>query len=348
MAIELSLTCPDAWLQRSSPYELNLRHSDPTDRILKCPEHIGRGYSQRIFMRDGLSIVILDYEFQDDLVREIPSFTPPLKLELEFVLAGSLAGQSQLILSSGREIRNIVNRYPGHQRILKVELHLQFPILKVFLDGLLEQLPARLQQLGSDFLEQLYALQVQYVSPAVEQVYSLVSRSAITPKMQQVLHQILNCPYKGLNRHVYLEGKALELMTLRSQQMIEQLVGFSSQTHCQASLQADEFNRIYEARERLLSNLQHPPSIAELARHVGINRRKLTESFQKVFHMTPFEYLQDYRLSQAERILSSSDLKVEEVIQTVGYRSRSSFAAAFRKKFGVNPKLYQQNSLKSL
>ncbi|MEL6384471.1 MAG: AraC family transcriptional regulator, partial [Cyanobacteria bacterium J06626_18] len=39
------------------------------------------------------------------------------------------------------------------------------------------------------------------------------------------------------------------------------------------------------------------------------------------------------------------DVKVEDVIQSVGYRSRSSFAVAFRKKFGLNPKLYQQQQL---
>ncbi|MGJ3253546.1 MAG: helix-turn-helix transcriptional regulator [Elainellaceae cyanobacterium] len=348
MAIELSLNYPDAWLHRSSPNEVNLKHSDPTDTILKCPAHIGQGYSQRIPMRDGLSLMILNYEFQDEFVREIQAFTPPLKLELEFILKGPHAGQSQLVLTSGREIQSIVSRYPGNQHISKVELHLQFPILKVFLDGLLEQLPAKLQRLTTDFLEQLYSFQMHHVNPVVEQAYSLVYRSAITPKMRQVLHQILDCPYRGLNRRVYLEGKALELMTLRSQQIIEQLVHFSNPRTHQSSLQSDDLNRIYQAKEILLNNLQHPPSIHELARQVGLNRRKLNESFQQVFQMTPFEYLQDYRLTQAQRILSSSDAKIEDVIAVIGYRSRSNFAVAFRKKFGLNPKLYQQRSLRAL
>lgn len=348
MAIALSLNYPDAWLQRSNPDEVNLKHFDGTDTILKCPKHIGQGYSQRISMRDGLSLVILDYEFQDEFVRDIQAFTPPLKLELEFILKGPYAGQSQLVLTSGHEIQNIVSRYPGKQHISKVELHLQFPILKVFLDGLLEQLPAQLQQLTTDFLEQLYSFQLQHVNPVIEQAYSLVYRSAITPKMQQVLHQILDCPYQRLNRRVYLEGKALELMTLRSQQIIEQLVHSSHPKTCRPILQPDDLDCIHQAREILLNNLQHPPSIHELARQVGLNRRKLNELFRQVFHMTPFEYLHDYRLTQAQRMLSSSDVNVEDVIHAIGYKSRSHFAVAFRKKFGLNPKLYQQNSLSVL
>jgi len=349
MAIELLLNYPDAWLQHSSPREVNLRHFDRSDTVLKCPKHIGQGYSQRISMRDGLSIVILDYEFQDDFVREIQTFTPPLKLELEFTLQGPRAGQSQLIFTSGRPIPNIINRYPGNQPISKVELHLQFPILKVFLEGLFEHLPATLQQFSKDFFEQLYSFQVQHVSPMVEQAYGLVYQSAITPRMRHVLQQILDCPYRGLNRKVYLEGKALELMTLRSQQIIEQLVGFEAQTTVgPVPLHSDELSRIYQAKEILLSDLQRPPSISELAWQVKLNRRKLNENFQQVFQMTPFEYLQDYRLKKAQQMLSSSDMKIEEVIKAVGYKSRSNFAVAFRKKFGLNPKHYQQRRLSLL
>ncbi|NJL58010.1 helix-turn-helix transcriptional regulator [bacterium] len=85
-----------------------------------------------------------------------------------------------------------------------------------------------------------------------------------------------------------------------------------------------------------------------IARKVRLNRRKLNENFQQVFQMTPYEYLQDYRLKQAQQMLGSSDMKVEEVIEAVGYKSRSNFAVAFRKKFGVNPKHYQQKSLSLL
>ena len=348
MAIELSLNHPGDWLQNSNPDEVNLYHFDDTDKIWKCPEYIGRGYCQGILMRDGLHTTIIDYEFRDDFVRHFPSFTHSLELEIEFFLEGPHAGESQLILYSGQEISHGTGQHPGHQRILKVELHLQLPILKVFFDGLLEQLPANLQQSANNCLEKVYGLQVLQVNPIIEQVYSLTTWSVITPHMQQVLRQILDCPYRGLNRQVYLEGKALELMMLRSQQMIEQVISFENQMAQPNTLPPDEVYSIYQAKELLLSNLQNPPSISDLARQVSLNRRKLIESFQQVFHMTPFEYLQNYRLQQARSLLSSPDAKVEDVIAAVGYKSRSNFAIAFRKKFGLNPKHYQQKSWRVL
>jgi AraC-like DNA-binding protein len=37
----------------------------------------------------------------------------------------------------------------------------------------------------------------------------------ITPSMQTALHQILNCPYRGLTRQLFLEGKATELIAYK-------------------------------------------------------------------------------------------------------------------------------------
>ncbi|MEM1254627.1 MAG: AraC family transcriptional regulator [Cyanobacteria bacterium P01_H01_bin.21] len=348
MAIEVLVNHPNDWLQHSNSDEVDLWHFDDTDKILKCPGSVGHGYQQRIAMRDGLEINILDYKFHDEFVRIYQARTSPSFLELEFNLKGPHAGKSLFFLHSGLTSSNSIGRYPGNQQIFKVELCLQLPILKVFLDGLLEQLPAKLQQSARQYLEKVYTPQKQQIDPIVRQASLLTYWSTITPHMQKVLRQILDCPYRGLNRQVYLEGKALELMMLRSQQIIEQLISFERQMTQPNTLEPDEIDSIYQAKELLLSNLQHPPSIADLARRVNLNRRKLIESFRQVFHMTPFEYLQDYRLQQARSMLSYPDAKVETVIAAVGYKSRSNFAVAFRKKFGLNPKLYQQKSWRVL
>ncbi|MEM8544440.1 MAG: AraC family transcriptional regulator [Cyanobacteria bacterium P01_H01_bin.119] len=345
MAITLSLDRPDAWLQRSSLDEVSFDYFDYGDTILRCPEHLGQGYCQRITVRDGLKILILDYEFYDDFVRQVQNFEVPTKLEMTFVLKGPQAGRSRLFLASGQKVSNSIFQYPGGQQILKVELHLELPILKIFLDSLLEKLPVTLRQSAEECFNAIYIFKTPSISPSIEQVYSLINEGAVTPQMHLVLRQILNCPFEGFSRYLYLEGKALELMTLRSQQIVEQLVIFAPQLAGQSTLHPDELQRIYQAKELLLSNLQNPPSVDELARQVNLNRRKLNEIFQQVFHMTPFEYLQDYRLKQAQSILNHPDIKVEDVIQIVGYKSRSNFAVAFRKKFGVNPKHYQQQQL---
>ena len=52
-----------------------------------------------------------------------------------------------------------------------------------------------------------------------------------TPKMQVCLHQILNCPYQGATRQIYLEAKALELIAMRLQEVLYE----NNSQHCSSS-----------------------------------------------------------------------------------------------------------------
>ncbi|WP_199755445.1 AraC family transcriptional regulator [Chroococcidiopsis cubana] len=116
-----------------------------------------------------------------------------------------------------------------------------------------------------------------------------------TLEMQQVLHQILCCPFQGLMKRTYLEAKALELMTL-------QFVQFQAQNSPQENLpkikQRDR-DRLYQAKEILINHLENPPSLQELAQRVGMSDFQLKRGFRQVFGTTAFKYLHDYRLEQA-------------------------------------------------
>ena len=42
----------------------------------------------------------------------------------------------------------------------------------------------------------------------------------------------------------------------------------------------------------------------------------------------------------ARQLLAEQRMNVKEVARTVGYANQSRFAVAFRKQFGMNPKVY--------
>jgi AraC-like DNA-binding protein len=142
---------------------------------------------------------------------------------------------------------------------------------------------------------------------------------------------------------MYLESKVMELMALRFAEFLEDDEQFNSSTR----LKSDDIDCIHQAKKLLVQNLDNPPSVLELARWVGLNRRKLSEGFRQVLGTTPFGYLRDYRLELAQQLLMNSEKSVEEIALAVGYTNRGHFAAAFRKKFGMNPKAYQLDGRKS-
>ncbi len=78
----------------------------------------------------------------------------------------------------------------------------------------------------------------------------------ITPAIQMVVHQILNCPYTGSLGKMYMESKAVELV-------IHTLARIAESRSEKAGLQRlvpSDIERIHEAGRVLTQNLQNPPS----------------------------------------------------------------------------------------
>lgn len=153
------------------------------------------------------------------------------------------------------------------------------------------------------------------------------------PKSLQILaNQIATCPMQGASRDFYLAGKALEFAAFSSQLLLEKELGNNKEV----SLKNTEVEQIYAAHDLLISNLQDTPSLEVLAAKVGLNTRKLTTGFRKVFGMSVFEYLQEHKLTEAHRLLTTREINVSTVAYQVGY-SPAHFSVAFRKKFGISP-----------
>ncbi|VEP17253.1 Regulatory protein PchR (fragment) [Hyella patelloides LEGE 07179] len=150
--------------------------------------------------------------------------------------------------------------------------------------------------------------------------------------MHQVVQQILNCPYQGLTRRLYLESKAIELIALRLDPSFDKKFPDGI-----LKLRSDDVDRLQHAKDILLKDLENPPSLLKLAQQVGLNDYKLKRGFKQLFGTTVFGYLHDYRMQQAYQLLEVEELNITEVSLQVGYNSLSSFNRAFKKKFGINP-----------
>lgn len=155
----------------------------------------------------------------------------------------------------------------------------------------------------------------------------------ITPAMQEVISQILNCPFEGFTRKIYLESKVQELFSLQIE-----LSYFMSNigVYAQKELSPTDVEHIHEAKKYIENNLAKPKSIEELARFCGTNQQKLKYGFKRMFGTTIFSYLQKCRMLEARRLLLEG-MSVSEVSYHVGYANHSSFSHAFKEYFGFSP-----------
>jgi len=86
-----------------------------------------------------------------------------------------------------------------------------------------------------------------------------------------------------------------------------------------------------------------PITLTEIAGHVGLGSEYLSRIFKEETGVKFVVYLNNLRLKHALRLLESTNLKVYEVAEQVGYSNLSYFSTVFKKNFGQNPFDYKNN-----
>lgn len=90
------------------------------------------------------------------------------------------------------------------------------------------------------------------------------------------------------------------------------------------------------ARDILVASFASPPTLAQLARQVGISTSRLTAGFRRVFSMSVVEFIQQERLARATEMLRDGQLSISQAAYQVGY-TPAHFSTLFRKRNGYPP-----------
>ncbi len=310
---------------------LSLTESGAYECRWSCPESVGRGGFTRIRLRDGFELWITDCLLHRDIVcnqsGEGSGFT---MVHFGFCLEGFYAagwenGSEQFILRSGGhylffgdESRSYGMMTTGVQQfivsvVMTPELLLSyFDVEESGLSGMLKGIVRRC---------------------AANAFFRLES---MTAEMHQALRQIIECPYSGASRKLFLESRCLELLAYQ----LEQLYGsgdFSGEAYIPGSLHPSEKSGIEKVRRLLLDNLGNPPNLDDLAEFAGMSHPKLNRCFRRFYGKTVFQYLRDERLKKARVLIENQGRTVTEAAYLVGYSSLSHFSKAYKHHYGISP-----------
>ncbi len=85
-----------------------------------------------------------------------------------------------------------------------------------------------------------------------------------------------------------------------------------------------------------------PITMQQLARELGYDHRYLTNLMQQGLHTTFRRLLNEYRISHAKKLLSTTNQSVETVAQLCGYESPSTFNRNFRAITGTAPSQWRR------
>lgn len=93
-----------------------------------------------------------------------------------------------------------------------------------------------------------------------------------------------------------------------------------------------------KARSILLREFRQPPQLDELAKRVGVSRRKLTQGFRNQYGTSPMGFAQKLRLEEARRLLRTGEFQIAQVAHRVGYQQAANFSQAYKAHFGHTPR----------
>ena len=100
--------------------------------------------------------------------------------------------------------------------------------------------------------------------------------------------------------------------------------------------------------EQVFRLAQNPVSagnhVRSLADRLHVSESTLSKRFKQETGMTFVEYLTRARLEHAKFLLSSTDLKVSEAAELVGYKDPRYFSSCFKKMFHISPSDISANS----
>jgi YesN/AraC family two-component response regulator len=94
-------------------------------------------------------------------------------------------------------------------------------------------------------------------------------------------------------------------------------------------------------REIVKQRYGEPITVEDISKSLYMSGRHANHIFKKETGQTIFDYLVEYRLGIAKRLLQQPDSKVAVVAEQVGYLNTSYFCLAFKKHVGMTPAEYK-------
>ncbi|MBO4908630.1 MAG: response regulator [Lachnospiraceae bacterium] len=79
-------------------------------------------------------------------------------------------------------------------------------------------------------------------------------------------------------------------------------------------------------------------SVADIAKALSVNQTYLRKMFKSRMNMTISEYLTQFRMQEARRLLTTTDHKLALIAEEVGYSDVSYFSNVFKKFYGLSPR----------
>ncbi len=290
------------------------------EAIYTLPEECGTGYLKKNSVGQSTAVMVYDFLFQKGITMKATSEDDSLKMTFHL-------GDSFQWGVGGRQDHFIMER----------DESCIFPAGAIYCSGRYEP-GLRYRGVSIKLHPDRYAsvldcFQTADVIQDMKGGQPACKKHRITASVMELVRQILNCPYSGIPKNLYVEGKILELIAVYLNEMVRE----KGKGAPAIKLSREDIKGLQRVKGLLDECFAEPMTIPELSKMVYINEYKLKAGFKEVYGKPIYSYVIDRRMEKAKQLLAGKGMKVKEAASMVGYTNISHFIETFRKKYGVSP-----------
>jgi AraC-like DNA-binding protein len=175
----------------------------------------------------------------------------------------------------------------------------------------------------------------------LEKQVSLQVSPELRPQIELVVERLsLELASHPFDYDVVLQSQMLELLALICRAAREEMGSVPLRQYAE---RARGLLRLEKARQYISANYTQKLLVKDIAEQACISPFHFVRLFKNAFGMAPIQYQSYLRLSEAKKMLVSTDAQVSEIGYKLGYSSPEHFSRQFSAKVGVPPSNYARS-----
>lgn len=191
--------------------------------------------------------------------------------------------------------------------------------------------PELIQSFGND------AVQDKYLTPLFKwQFHHPCVLSAASVYLPRILDIVAAYQEKTAGYELFIKTRLLEICSLVYGQVCKFQVSKSTSKNYRTSLIKDMM--LY-----LQAQYNKAVTLSQMAAHFHISKGHLCRFFKEMTNMSPFDYLNYFRVSKSARLLRETDLSVSTIADQTGFNNISYYNRTFRKYMHMTPGEYRRS-----
>lgn len=280
-----------------------------------------------------LNIVVVDYRYKEEVMEKLKHYSIGISSIYYNILDAKQA------FCEAAEMRRIAFIY-GKQYVDATE----YDVPEVEYDYGVKLMVQTANLICSNKLDEALEQLQRFAKGVKERKYSIL-------EFQEQMDIVISTTMKVFNNTLKnKEHEVKEILDMFSFQSIDEYMGVLTEWIQRfdelVSSEVDEHKtsqKMQKAIEYIKENYNTDLNMAVVSNYISMNYSLFSFTFKQYTGTNFVNYLKDIRVGAAKKLLTETDMKVNEISQAVGYDHEKHFMKTFKSLTGLTPSQYRNN-----